>query len=232
MNWLTIVVIVFVLVMMLIGMKRGLVRMLVSVATVFVTILLCSILREPVEGLLKDKTPIYSSVEKGVSEFAENAVKAAGVSGNISAENVIGQLPLPEIIRDRLMESYGQTLTQKVDLNSLENYLKTWLTDVVFTAIAYICTFLIAFIVVRIAALILVHAARLPLLRQVNSFAGALLGLLLALVLLWVGGLVVTSFAAEPWGQEALRLIKESPVLSYIYNHNLLFGTFILPENG
>ena len=42
------------------------------------------------------------------------------------------------------------------------------------------------------------------------------------LILLWVLCLVLTAFANAGWGIQAMGMVKESPVLSFIYNHNLL----------
>ena len=229
MNWLTIVVIVFVIIMVLIGMWRGLVRMLITVAGLFITLFLCSLLRGPVTGFLEDHTGLYRTLENGVATFTEKAISEYGNSGNSAAtpQEIIGSLPIPEMIRDSLLSDYNGEQAARSNTGGISSYLVTWLTSLVFMAVAYLICFIIAGILVRIVSFILIHAANLPGIRQVNSLAGALCGFALALLMLWIGSVIVTSFASSSWGQEGLRMIEESPLLSFIYNHNLLLDMLV-----
>jgi len=64
--------------------------------------------------------------------------------------------------------------------------------------------------------------SKLPLLNGVNKTAGLLAGLLHGLVIVWVFFLIITVFGGTKIGQQALEMIGESEILSFIYNNNLL----------
>ena len=227
MNWLTLAVIAFILIMVLIGLKRGFIRMVLSLASLLITVILAGFLRAPVDDLLRGHTGLYQMVEGGIADFTDSTLTSAVDYGSKSTEALIGDLPLPGLIRDRITEDYLKNPSGTDTYASFRNFLVGKLTETVFTAIVYAVTFLAAFLAVTIFSLLLIHAGRLPGVKQVNSFIGAVLGLAAALCILWVGSLVVTSFGATGWGQEGLRMIDESPLLSLIYNHNPFMNTMI-----
>ena len=94
--------------------------------------------------------------------------------------------------------------------------------DMVLTAIVYVITFICVFILLRILFHFLHLVTRIPGLKQLNSAAGGIVALIQGLILLWVLCLVLTAFANTGWGIQAMGMVKESPVLSFIYNHNVL----------
>ena len=225
MNWLTIAVIVFILVLVLAGLKLGFIRMLVSLVALLVTVVLAGFLREPIHDLLLERTGLYETVETGVEDFTQKTLAPASDITSKSTEDILAGLPLPELLRDKLAEGLAQSVGQKVDVSGFQKSLASQLSKLVFSSIVYVISFLGSWILVSIISFLLIHAAKLPGIRQVNSLAGAALGFAMALLLIWMGSLLVTSFGSTDWGQEALRLIEESPVLAFIYNHNPFLGS-------
>ena len=82
--------------------------------------------------------------------------------------------------------------------------------------------FLIASIGVAILCFTLDIISKLPVLHQINTLSGALVGALEGLVLVWIGFIIFTMLGSTAFGQEALGLITESELLSYLYNNNIL----------
>ncbi len=226
MNWLTIAVIVFLVIMAGYGAARGMVRMVMSFAAVLLTLLIVSIISEPLGEILKTQTTIYESIETGigtlVGESAENAADSL-ISGT---QAILENLKLPEILKESLIRE-GITENYQGASNAA-SYVTGWLTDLVYSALVFVGSFILVRFVLWVATMIICAIMRLPVLKQLNSLAGALFGLMLAVMLLWIGCLIVTAGAATLWGQQAMQLIEESELLRLIYNNNYLMSDILI----
>lgn len=228
MNWLTIGVILWIILMTAIGAKRGLVRTVLSFTAFLLALVIVAFVREPVANALKEHTAIHDSIEKGIGEFVEGSLNsAAGQSGAGTGKEVIDALPLPQLLRESLAENDSSEVYLELGVSSVSDYVVQWLTELAFQAVTYLITFLAAWILLKILSLVLDQLTHLPVIHQLNSLAGAVFGLLIALIIVWIGGLVVTAFASSQWGIEALAMIQESPLLSFLYNNNILMNGLI-----
>ena len=120
---------------------------------------------------------------------------------------------------------YAQVSKEK--LEEIEAYICSLLTETILNAIGFFVTFLIVSIGVAILCFTLDIISKLPVLHQINTLSGAIAGALEGLVLVWIGFIIITMLGSTTFGQEALGLITESELLSYLYNNNIL-SRFIL----
>ena len=236
MNILTICVIAFLVIAALIGAKRGIARMAVSIASFVIAILLVAFLREPVGKLIHDHTGLEQSVEKGISTFVDDSLEAVSKETGVQirqAKDAVDALPLPKVIREQIIKAMGSGAETAVrsGINGIADSFTKALTGYALNAIYYCATFVATWIIVSLLSLVVIAVFKLPVLKQVNALAGGVVGFAFALLILWVCCVVVTSFAATEWGQSTLEMIKESPLLSFIYNHNILLNT-VLKNRG
>ena len=68
--------------------------------------------------------------------------------------------------------------------------------------------------------------SKLPLINGLNKTAGLFVGFIHGIVMVWVGCIILTALSSTKFGESLFILINESPILSSIYNNNLLL-TFI-----
>ena len=68
--------------------------------------------------------------------------------------------------------------------------------------------------------------AKLPVINEANKLAGVAIGFVLGLVVVWLLGLAVTALAGTEPGQQVMRQISDSSVLSWIYENNPLMKIF------
>ena len=231
MNWLTIAVIVFLAAMAVYGSKRGLARMCISVAAMAVSLVLVFVLRAPVERFVREHTSLETSVESFVDENLTSVIREAADSASKSAgnrlEETVKGMDLPEPIRELLLNLVGSREAVSGKTGDLTDQLTAIISEAVFSGMIFVLTFILVRVLVWIASILILKASKLPLIRQVNSLAGAVIGLLLGVVILWVAGVVVTTASTQEWGQEALRLIGESPVLDFFYSKNPLLKLLV-----
>ncbi len=222
MNWLTIAVIAVIVLATLAGAKRGLVKTVLSFASFFLSIVIMLFVRQPVADFVKEKTEIYTTIEDGIGNFVGEKVQALQSSKDQIADQVIDSLNLPDILKENLEKSNDAAVYAQKGANNVAVYITGWLTDLAFQAVCSVISFLVVWILLRIITLLLSGIVQLPILHQIDCIAGAVGGLFIALLLVWIGGIVVTAFATTDWGREALSMITQSSLLTFLYNNNVL----------
>lgn len=222
MNWLSIAVAVFLILMIGYGARRGLVKMVMSFTAVLLALIIVSMIDEPLENMLRKQTTIDDSIEEMIGSYVDQSIGKAADSVASGAQELIDGLMLPGILKDSLKEGNTPGNYRNLGVSDASEYITKWLSDLVFSAVVYICAFLLVRIGLWIATIVLSSIVQLPVLRQINSLAGAAVGFAVAILLLWVGGLAVTAGATTSWGQEAARMINESTLLRLINDNNYL----------
>lgn len=95
--------------------------------------------------------------------------------------------------------------------------------DMMLRVIAFLITLALVSLLVQGAAAALGIASKLPILNGLNRTAGLILGAAEGILLVWIFFFVLTVFVSADWGVEMLLMIADSEILSWIYQHNLLF---------
>lgn len=222
MNWLTAAVIIFLLVEVLVGVKRGFVKMMLSLFAVVIALAVTCAAGPYVKTVLEEhsswETGIQENIQGSLDAYLETQMEAT----EEQQDQLLDELPLPGVLTGLLKENNNSSVYEKLGVDNLSEYVSSYLADMVLTAIVYVITFICVFILLRILFHFLHLVTRIPGLKQLNSAAGGIVALIQGLILLWVLCLVLTAFANTGWGIQAMGMVKESPVLSFIYNHNLL----------
>ena len=227
MNWLTIAVIVLIVLSTLAGAKRGLVKTVLSFASFFLSMVIMLFVRQPVSDFVKEQTPIYTAIENEISTFVEEKTQAIQTSQAQMTDAVIDSLNLPDVLKDALEKSNSKAVYEQKGIQSVSVYITGWLSDLAFQAVCCVISFLIVWILLRIVTILLAGIVRLPVLHQVDCIAGAVGGLFISLIVIWIGGIAVTAFATAQWGSDALSMITQSPLLTFLYNNNVLLNALL-----
>ena len=165
------------------------------------------------------QTNIQTSIQTSFDGYLEEQVEAMEPE---QENKVLDKLPIPEVLTGLLKDNNNSSVYEKLGVDTLTGYVSAYLANMIMTAIAYVVTFIIALIVLKIIFHFLHLVTRIPGLKQLNSVAGGILALVQGLIFLWILCLVLTAFSNTDWGIQMMGMIKESSFLSLIYNHNLL----------
>ena len=84
--------------------------------------------------------------------------------------------------------------------------------------------FLSTSLLIRILLYVFDVIAMLPIIGGLNRLAGAALGLMIALTVVWIFFLIVTLLYATDIGKDMLRMIQENPFLSFLYKNNYIWN--------
>jgi uncharacterized membrane protein required for colicin V production len=144
------------------------------------------------------------------------------------------EMNLPEAV----MEGYGTSIFSSAvgDVLADETVtLRTMLAavfaarvaDMAINAIVYICVFAVVYIILKIVLMATGIIAKLPLIRQANRLVGLAFGFVEALVVVWLIFAVITACSNFAWAQDALVMIGNNSILTFIYENNFIMKTIL-----
>lgn len=145
--------------------------------------------------------------------------------GNIPKDVQITQIenaPLPRFLKDQLLENNNSAIYQELGVQDFPHYVAAYMARLVLELISFLVTFLLAIIIVKALMFAVNIIGDLPVLGFVNRIAGGALGLVLAVVIVWVGFLVMTLAYSTAAGSACFKMVEQSKVLQFLYNTNPL----------
>jgi uncharacterized membrane protein required for colicin V production len=224
MNWLTFIVIIMFVFFFWLGIKKGLIKMIYSVGILAAGLILAAVLNPLVSSFLHHNNSIYQFVYEAV----EDNIKLEGKIKTLNQENdVINELPLPELIRQKLKENNNAEVYEAMAVKTFQGYLYKYITNMILNGISYVGVYLLVTILLYLLAETLHLISRLPVLKELNQLAGGAVGLLEGLLVFWIFCTVTAIFSNTEWAHTIYKMINESAVLSTMYNGNVILKTII-----
>lgn len=151
----------------------------------------------------------------------EDIENLEGVEGLENLEDLKGIEGLEGIeIPDAFKDAFKEGAIRSVQ--SIKDYLVDYICGIVINAVSFVGTFIAVKILLAIIAKILDIVSKLPVLKNLNKWAGFIMGACQGLLILWVICIVLTAFSATEWGNMLFTRIKGDRILSIIYNTNIL----------
>ena len=146
--------------------------------------------------------------------------------------NIIEGLKLPEQMKEVLLENNNSEIYHMLGVDRFFDYLGSYLATMVIRVFGTGILFAAVFLFFRIGAHWLNQVARLPIIWELNQIAGALLGAVAGLLVIWLAGLVIRGCSGMPWTRPVLLQIEKSWWLSLLYQNNLFNWLFLRILNG
>ncbi len=148
--------------------------------------------------------------------------------------NVIGEIPkdlqiqeiesaaMPQYLKDQLIENNNSTIYNELGVESFPEYVASYISRLVLQLVSFLVTFLLALIIVKALMFAVNIIGELPVLGMVNRIAGGVLGLVLAVVIVWLGFLVMTLAYGTEAGAACFEMVEKSAILRFLYETNPL----------
>lgn len=145
-------------------------------------------------------------------------------AGNDEQKEWIAQLPLPEYLKEQLQNNNTQEMYQELLADSFGAYITKYLTEVILRIVSFLLSFVLSVILIQIILKVIDVMTELPVLSLLNRIGGGAAGLVRALLWIWVFFAILTIFGNTGWGSACLKEISGSPLLEYLYTHNLILN--------
>lgn len=234
-NIFLIVVLIVLAVCTIVGYYRGLIKTIFSMAAMLVILILTVILSPYVKTYIRENTKLYDKVYSQVEEkFQLEDKQETGIpDGGENIPEYVKQLGFPEKMNEKLIDKtilpgniVEKTITSAKD--TIRKAIYDQVTEMILSAIAYIFTFAVVGVIIMVAGLLLNVVDKLPVIKQMNRVLGLIIGFLQGYLIISLLYVLATAFGATSLGAGVLEMVSESPILSFIYNNNIIVNFIMM----
>lgn len=135
---------------------------------------------------------------------------------------------LPETLLPERLAGTDNEIYRMLLLGGLGDMAEEYMHILVARVLAIVVTYIIVKLILRTIVLSAEILTKVPGLSLLNRLMGAAFGVLQQLLTLWLLFLVVAIFSSTSWGGALYHLIRESMLMSNLYENNLLLLIGIL----
>ena len=137
-----------------------------------------------------------------------------------SEEEIAARLGVPEELVNQILGSGAVREYQEEQLHSLASYAAKAVSEKIMKGIAFFLTLVLAVVFVTIAVKIVELIAEIPGISFLNRMGGAGLGVVRAVLWIWIFFAVVYCFQATHWGNVCMKQIQGDPALAWLRENN------------
>ena len=139
----------------------------------------------------------------------------------IEQTELIENLPIPEFLQDILLDYNNEEGYQGLGVSTFQDYLVGFTATGILNVAAFLASVLIVHLLLWLSISALSILANLPVIRVVNRVAGLALGLLQALLVLWLAFLILSLVSGTGIGMQLMKMVESSTWLNWLYQSNL-----------
>lgn len=224
MNGLEIATIIIAGVCLWIGYRQGLFRTLLLTIAMVLAIGLSSYACPYVSNALQKYTAIDDKIEAYIIEQWSLDITKQDTTKTEQMQ-IIDELPFPERIKTAIIsnnDNDANGIYGGLQVGNFQEYLAKYLTCMMMNALS----FLVIQVVITVGLVVLLCVTKvlteIPILHGIDKAGGICLGAAVALIIIWTGFLFISILGNTQAGIWAFSKINESPVLDFLFSHNLL----------
>lgn len=204
------------------GYHKGFIKIIISLISLVLTIWLVSVVTPYISTYLVEHTGLYDGVKAQVAEaFAEDNSHL----DNTVPENqttTINSYDVPNIMKSTLISNNTVDTYTRLAVSAFEDYISSFLARIIINVAAFICTFLMITVFLRMTFFSLELISKIPIIKGTNKFIGLFAGFAEGLLIVWIFFLAATIFSGNAFGRQFFELVESNVLLNYLYNSNVL----------
>jgi len=175
----------------------------------------------PYVGKFLRGTFLFDSLSGSIRESM--GLDAAIREGTVRTQTeIIEAMPLPEFLKEALVENNNPVIYQLLDVDGLKEYIAGFLANVCLNILSVVLAFLLIYIAVTIVLNALHLFGKLPVLSFFNHFMGFLVGGVKGLLFVWLGMMVLTFFQCRLGIVSLFAALDATYVADILYENNVL----------
>lgn len=224
MNWLLLIIIIILLGSAIRGYQAGFIKTAFALVSILVALVVTTVASPILSKALRSNDVIMGKVVEqldGAIDLDKSIKKSS------QETSFIEDLNLPEVIKKTLIENNNVEAYKAMAVDSFEDYLTHAMAVIVINVVSYLLCFIVSLLLLFILSRVLDLISKLPLLNEVNKTAGLLIGLVSGCIKIWLFFILITLFSTTSLGENVFSMINSSPLLTFIYDNNLLMKGII-----
>ncbi len=223
--WISIMLDLIVVGLIVLGASLGYIKGFMKTAYHLVSWILSFILTKlfyPFTVRFLKLTSLSNTISAGIGKFLSLPTVAAE-----SAQKTISGLNIPSGLKQSLLENNNYEVYEILGVNSLNEYIQAFLTNMVINAMAILITFLVVILLIKLAAVLMDIVDKLPVLHALNHALGLIFGLLNGVIYVFIFCLVLTLLGAFEPMAPLYPAISGSLLTNLFYNNNILLESLL-----
>ncbi len=227
MNTLDIIIIIIIGISVLNGVIRGFIKTLFGLTSLIIALILTWMFTPVISDMVITETSFDEMISEKVVELLSVEELMTINLDTTAAVEKLNELSLPGNIVDSLIENYTPQIIEGLKASGIGDYIGSSLSVMAVNALTFIVLFIVISLLLNALATLLDLVARLPVLKQMNRIGGFVIGLLIGVLIIWVGCLAL-SFAISIQSTSTLSELIESSILGRLFYYNNPWQYFVM----
>ena len=199
------------------GYRKGFLRIIISFAGTIVIIIAVAAVSPLISRYVRENTDLYEQTrEKVINVFMEK------ISSQDKEDDIVS-LDLPDIIMKDIIEKNASEMFQALLATVLRDYISGYIAKIIINAGSFVCTYIALTLILWLLFKTSDFITKIPIVKGFNRLLGMTVGFFEAVIIVWLVFLVIIMFLGNDIGSVFLKEIKDSKILTFLFNHNLLF---------
>lgn len=221
-NILLIAVLILFVFMISNGYKKGFLRIAVTMMGYIIIIAAVNHLSPYVSEFLIEHTETYGEIKDKITKEFEEANRKYDNAIPDNQILTVNSYDLPDVLKSNLLINNTKEMYEKLFVNIFEEYVSAYLAKTAINAMSFVILFVLLFVAFKILLHVVDLISKIPVIKGLNKMAGAIIGLMEALVIVWVFFFIAVIFIGDNSGSVLFKMITDSKFLSYLFNSNIL----------
>lgn len=205
------------------GYEQGLFRSVLIVAATILAMVLSAYTSPHVSSLLQEHTRLDETVETYIITQLELDITQEDSTKN-EQMLLIEALPCPDALKLAVINNNNADVYEGLNVQGFQEYLAHYLSCIVMNSLAFIVIQIVItlglFILLRISKVL----TEVPIIHGIDKAGGIVLGLVQALAIIWTLFVLISLIGNSSLGVTAFEQINESPILNFLFEHNLFLN--------
>lgn len=155
----------------------------------------------------------------GGGSTVKDAVENADIPESMQ-ETAIKAADIPDVFKNLLLKNNNKEMYEKLGVTTFPQYIGAYIARLVINVIAFILTFIVVTVILRAVVFALDIVSELPVIGFFNHVGGGVLGIGIALIIVWILFMLVTLLYTTDIGKEIYEMIQNNSILKLIYDYN------------
>lgn len=196
-----IIVVLFLIFAGFAGYKKGLVGLLISLVGMVVSIILAFMLQGTIADTLYNDTGVGKTIEQSITKnLSENFDKK---------------------VDEKFGDTFYINILKNIKSEDEISIVSKQITQFILKGISFIGIFIIVFVICYVIRMMLNLVFDLPILSQLNKIGGIAIGILKALLKIWIVLAVIAFLAPLPVVNSVDEIVRNSVITNSLYNNNI-----------
>ena len=233
MNVLTIVVLAVIALCAYGGYRQGFLRVAYSLAGWILVLGIVTFSSPYITRFLEENTKIQDTVKEKCLEHLEESKEEEQENPEEGEKEKDTDLPqynglLPEAVMENIVQSAAHGAEELLENSGVYENIAESVSRFILEGLSFFAAFLLASVLVRCLAGVLDIVSHLPVVKDVNKALGVMAGGIKGLLIVWLAFYLLAVCITNEYARGIYTYVKESPVLLFLYNNNILLQLILM----